>query len=66
MSVLYGVFDEEESMYILYAIDFFDADLFVKERGLGNRLKIDMVDLKITGKEIIRRNMSEEDFRGFE
>ena len=66
MSVLYGVFDEEESMYILYTIDFFDADLFVKERGLGNRLKIDMVDLKITGKEIIRRNMSEEDFRGFE
>lgn len=65
MTVLYGVFDEEELMYILYAIDFFDADLFVKERGLGNRLKIDMVDLKVTGKEIIRRNMREEDFRVF-
>ena len=57
MTVLYGVFDEEESMYILYAINFFDADLFVKERGLGNRLKIDMVDLKISGKEVIRRNI---------
>ena len=58
---MYGVFDKEESMYILYAIDFFDADLFVKERGLGNRLEIDMVDLQITGKEILRRNMDESD-----
>lgn len=63
MTILYGVFDEEESMYILYAIDFFDADLFVKERGLGNRLNIDMVDLKVSGKEVIRRNIEEEDFR---
>ena len=62
MTVMYGVFDKEESMYILYANDFFDADLFVKERGLGNRLEIDMVDLKITGKEIVRRNIKEEDF----
>ena len=62
MSVFYGVFDEEESKYILYAEDFFDADLFVKERGLGNRLEIDMIDLKITGKEIVRKNMKEEDF----
>ena len=61
MTVMYGVFDKEESMYILYAIDFFDADLFVKERGLGNRLEIDMVDLQITGKEILRRNMDESD-----
>lgn len=59
---MYGVFDKEESMYILYALDFFDADLFVKERGLGNRLEIDMVDLGITGKEILRKNMKEEDF----
>ena len=59
---MYGVFDEEESMYILYADDFFDADLFVKERGLGNRLEIDMVDLKITGKEIVRKNMERRDF----
>lgn len=63
MTILYGVFDEEESMYILYAIDFFDADLFVKERGLGNRLNIDMVDLKVSGKEVIRKNIEEEDFR---
>ena len=62
MTVMYGVFDEEESMYILYADDFFDADLFVKERGLGNRLEIDMVDLKITGKEIVRKNMERRDF----
>ena len=62
MTVMYGVFDKEESMYILYAEDFFDADLFVKERGLGNRLEIDMVDLKITGKEIVRKNMKEKDF----
>ena len=61
--VMYGVFDEEESMYLLYAIDFFDADLFMKERGLGNRLRIDMVDLKITGKIVIKRNIREEDFR---
>lgn len=61
MTVMYGVFDKEESMYILYAIDFFDADLFVKERGLGNRLEIDMVDLGITGKEILRRNMNDGD-----
>ena len=59
---MYGVFDEEESMYILYALDFFDADLFVKERGLGNRLEVDMVDLGITGKEILRKNIKEEDF----
>ena len=58
---MYGVFDKEESMYILYAIDFFDADLYVKERGLGNRLEIDMVDLQITGKEVLRRNIEEED-----
>ena len=57
MTVLYVVFDKEESMYILYAIDFFDADLFVKERGLGNQLEIDMVDLGIVGKEILRRNI---------
>ena len=62
MTVMYGVFDKEESMYILYAEDFFDADLFVRERVLGNRLEIDMVDLKITGKEIVRRNIKEEDF----
>ena len=62
MTVMYGVFDKEESKYILYAEDFFDADLFVKERGLGNRLEIDMIDLKITGKEIVRKNMKEEDF----
>ena len=62
MTVMYGVFDEEESMYILYAIDFFDADLFVKERGLGNRLKIDMVDLEISGKEVVQRDIREEDF----
>lgn len=62
MTVLYGVFDNEESMYILYANDFFDADLFVKERGLGNRLEIDMIDLKINGKEVIRRRVEEEDF----
>ena len=62
MTVMYGVFDEEESMYILYALDFFDADLFVKERGLGNRLEVDMVDLGITGKEILRKNIKEEDF----
>ena len=62
MTVLYGVFDKEESMYILYADDFFDAYLFVVERGLGNRLEIDMVDLRISGKEVIRRNMREEDF----
>lgn len=62
MTVLYGVFDMEESMYILYANDFFDADLFVKERGLGNRLEIDMIDLKINGKEVIRRRVDEEDF----
>ena len=61
MTTMYGVFDKEESMYILYAIDFFDADLFIKERGLGNRLEIDMVDLQITGKEILRRNMNESD-----
>lgn len=61
MAVMYGVFDKEESMYILYAIDFFDADLFVKESGLGNRLEIDMVDLGITGKEILRRNMNDSD-----
>lgn len=61
MTVMYGVFDKEESMYILYAIDFFDADLYVKERGLGNRLEIDMVDLQITGKEVLRRNIKEED-----
>lgn len=61
MTVMYGVFDKEESMYILYAIDFFDADLYVKERGLGNRLEIDMVDLHITGKEVLRRNIKEED-----
>lgn len=58
---MYGVFDKEESMHILYAIDFYDADLFVKERGLGNRLEIDMVDLQINGKEILRRNMNESD-----
>lgn len=57
MTEMYGVFNKDESMYILYAIDFFDADLFVKERGLGNRLKIDMVDLRITGKEVLRRNI---------
>lgn len=62
MTVMYGVFDNEESMYILYANDFFDADLFVKERGLGNRLEIDMIDLKINGKEVIRRRVEEEDF----
>lgn len=62
MTVMYGVFDKEESMYILYATDFFDADLFVKERGLGNRLEIDMIDLKINGKEVIRRRIKEEDF----
>lgn len=61
MTVMYGVFDKEESMYILYAIDFFDAVLFVKERGLGNRLEIDMVDLEINGKEILRRNINESD-----
>ena len=58
---MYGVFDKEESMYIVYAIDFYDAELFVKEAGLGNRLEIDMVDLQITGKEILRRNMDESD-----
>ena len=58
---MYGVFDKEESMYILYAIDFYDADLFVKERGLGNRLEIDMVDLQIIGKRILRRNVDESD-----
>lgn len=58
---MYGVFDKEESMYILYAIDFFDADSFIKEAGFGNRLEIDMVDLQITGKEILRRNMDESD-----
>ena len=57
MTVMYGVFDKEESMYILYAIDFYDADLFVKERGLGNRLEIDMVDLRLNGKEVLRRNI---------
>jgi hypothetical protein len=61
MTVMYGVFDKEESKYILYAIDFFDADLFAAERGLGNRLEIDMVDLEINGKEILRRNMNERD-----
>ena len=61
MTVMYGVFDKEESMYILYAIDFYDADLFVKERGLGNRLEIDMVDLQIIGKRILRRNVDESD-----
>ena len=59
MTVMYGVFDKEESMYILYAIDFFDADSFVKERGLGNRLEIDVIDLQITGKEILKRNKIE-------
>lgn len=59
MTVMYGVFDKEESMHILYAIDFFDADLFVKERGLGNRLEIDVVDLEINGKEILERNKRE-------
>ena len=59
---MYGVFDKEESMFLLYAFDFFDADLFVKERGLGNRLEIDMIDLKINGKEIVRRNIREVDF----
>lgn len=62
MTLLYGVFDKEESMYILYADDFFDAYLFVVERGLGNRLEIDMIDLRISGKEVIRRNVREEDF----
>ena len=62
MTVLYGVFDKEESRYILYADDFFDAYLFVVERGLGNRLEIDMVDLRISGKDVIRRNVREEDF----
>lgn len=61
MTVMYGVFDKKESMHILYAIDFFDAVLFVKERGLGNRLEIDVVDLEINGKEILRRNMNESD-----
>lgn len=60
---MYGVFDIEESMYILYATEFNDANLFVCERGLGNRLEIDMVDLKINGKEVWRRNVKEEDFR---
>ena len=63
MTILYGVYDKEENMFLLYAYDFFDADLFVKERGLGKRLEIIMVDLKITGKEIVRRGMREEDFR---
>ena len=58
---MYGVFDKEESMYILYAVDFFDADLYVKERGLGGRLAIDMVDLRIIGKEVLRRNIEESD-----
>ena len=56
---MYGVFDKEESMHILYAIDFYDAYLFVAERGLGNRLEIDMVDLEINGKEILERNKRE-------
>ena len=59
---MYGVFDTEESMYILYADEFSDANLFVCERCLGNRLEIDMVDLEISGKEVLRRNMKEEDF----
>jgi len=61
MTVMYGVFDKEESMHILYAIDFYDADLFVAERVLGNQLEIDMVDLQITGKEILKRNINESD-----
>ena len=61
---MYGVFDTEESMYILYADEFSDANLFVCERCLGNRLEIDMVDLEISGKEVLRRNMKEEDFYG--
>lgn len=63
MTVMYGVFNKEESMYILYAMDFFDADLFVKERGVGNQLEIDMVDLGITGKEVLRRDMNDGDIK---
>ena len=55
MTVMYAVFDKEESMYILYAIDYYDAELFVAERGLGNRLEIDAVDLEINRKEILKK-----------
>ena len=61
MTVMYGVYDKEESMHILYAIDFYDADLFAAERGLGNRLEIDIVDLQITGKKVLRMNIKERD-----